>query len=47
MTGLHHLELWVPDLAEAHRSWGWLLSELGWTVVSEDATALLLQRPSR
>ena len=23
------------------------LRELGWTVVSEDATALLLQRPSR
>ncbi|WP_439378532.1 GNAT family N-acetyltransferase [Amycolatopsis lexingtonensis] len=26
----HHLELWVPDLAEAERSWGWLLGELGW-----------------
>lgn len=28
---LHHVELWVPDLAEAERSWGWLLTELGWT----------------
>lgn len=28
---LHHVELWVPDLAEAQRSWGWLLTELGWT----------------
>jgi catechol 2,3-dioxygenase-like lactoylglutathione lyase family enzyme len=28
--GLHHLEVWVPDLVEARRSWGWLLSELGW-----------------
>ncbi|HET6704772.1 GNAT family N-acetyltransferase [Amycolatopsis sp.] len=27
---LHHIELWVPDLAEAERSWGWLLGELGW-----------------
>ncbi|NBH10489.1 GNAT family N-acetyltransferase [Amycolatopsis sp. SID8362] len=26
----HHVELWVPDLAEAERSWGWLLGELGW-----------------
>ncbi|MGY1642399.1 VOC family protein [Geodermatophilus sp. SYSU D00703] len=26
---LHHIELWVPDLARAHRSWGWLLTALG------------------
>jgi RimJ/RimL family protein N-acetyltransferase/catechol 2,3-dioxygenase-like lactoylglutathione lyase family enzyme len=26
----HHIELWVPDLAEAERNWGWLLAELGW-----------------
>ncbi|MGY2081412.1 VOC family protein [Modestobacter sp. SYSU DS0657] len=26
---LHHLELWVPDLARAERSWGWLLTALG------------------
>jgi catechol 2,3-dioxygenase-like lactoylglutathione lyase family enzyme len=31
LTGLHHVEVWVPDLAEAERSWGWLLTELGWT----------------
>jgi catechol 2,3-dioxygenase-like lactoylglutathione lyase family enzyme len=30
--GLHHVELWVPDLAGAERSWGWLLGELGWTL---------------
>ncbi|MBU8856769.1 MULTISPECIES: VOC family protein [unclassified Micromonospora] len=29
--GLHHVEVWVPDLAAASRSWGWLLGELGWT----------------
>jgi catechol 2,3-dioxygenase-like lactoylglutathione lyase family enzyme len=29
--GLHHVELWVPDLGRAVASWGWLLGELGWT----------------
>jgi RimJ/RimL family protein N-acetyltransferase/catechol 2,3-dioxygenase-like lactoylglutathione lyase family enzyme len=28
--GLHHVELWVPDLARAETSLGWLLGELGW-----------------
>jgi catechol 2,3-dioxygenase-like lactoylglutathione lyase family enzyme len=28
--GLHHVELWVPDLARARAEWGWLLSELGY-----------------
>jgi catechol 2,3-dioxygenase-like lactoylglutathione lyase family enzyme len=27
---LHHVELWVADLAEAESSWGWLLTELGY-----------------
>ncbi|GAA3160232.1 hypothetical protein GCM10010466_58880 [Planomonospora alba] len=27
---LHHIELWVPDLDRAARSWGWLLTELGY-----------------
>ena len=27
---IHHLQLWVPDLARAERSWGWLLGELGY-----------------
>ncbi|WP_249714942.1 VOC family protein [Rhizomonospora bruguierae] len=27
---LHHVEVWVPDLAGARHSWGWLLAELGW-----------------
>ena len=26
---IHHLQLWVPDLPRAERSWGWLLGELG------------------
>lgn len=29
-VGLHHVELWVPDLGRAEESWGWLLGELGW-----------------
>jgi len=29
--GLHHVELWVPDLARAVASWGWLLQELGYS----------------
>lgn len=28
--GLHHVEVWVSDLAAATESWGWLLEELGW-----------------
>ncbi|HEY2443307.1 MAG TPA: VOC family protein, partial [Streptosporangiaceae bacterium] len=28
---LHHVELWVPDLARARDQWGWLLGELGYT----------------
>lgn len=27
---LHHVELWVPELSRAERSWGWLLGGLGW-----------------
>jgi len=30
-AALHHLEIWVPDLTAAMRSWGWLLRSLGWT----------------
>jgi catechol 2,3-dioxygenase-like lactoylglutathione lyase family enzyme len=28
--GIHHVELWVPDLSRAEDSWGWLLEALGW-----------------
>jgi catechol 2,3-dioxygenase-like lactoylglutathione lyase family enzyme/limonene-1,2-epoxide hydrolase len=27
---VHHVELWMPDLARAERSWGWLLPALGY-----------------
>ena len=31
VTGmLHHIELWMPSLARAEASWGWLLSQLGY-----------------
>lgn len=29
-SGLHHVELWVPDLARAAASFGWLLTSLGY-----------------
>jgi DivIVA domain-containing protein len=29
-AAVHHVELWVPDLARATRSWGWLLAALRW-----------------
>ena len=32
---LHHIELWVPDLARAERSWGWLLTALGGELFQE------------
>ncbi|MGW6931663.1 VOC family protein [Lentzea sp. NPDC054927] len=28
---LHHIELWVPDLARAEATFGWLFPALGWT----------------
>jgi catechol 2,3-dioxygenase-like lactoylglutathione lyase family enzyme len=43
VTGLHHVELWVPDLASARRSWGWLLTELGWAVADLGATTFEAQ----
>ena len=27
---LHHVELWVPDLARARQQWGWLPGQLGY-----------------
>ncbi|MET4096615.1 VOC family protein [Arthrobacter sp. UYCu712] len=27
---LHHVELWVPDLARATAEWGWILENLGY-----------------
>ncbi|GEL93423.1 VOC family protein [Cellulomonas composti] len=35
---IHHVELWVPDLAVASASIGWLLGELGYTVADTWAT---------
>jgi catechol 2,3-dioxygenase-like lactoylglutathione lyase family enzyme len=29
-SGLHHVELWVPDLAGAVPGWRWLLEAMGW-----------------
>lgn len=35
MPGFHHVELWIADLAEADREWGWLLRQLGFTPEQE------------
>lgn len=35
MKGLHHVEIWVPDLGEASRSWHWLLTRLGLELTGE------------
>jgi catechol 2,3-dioxygenase-like lactoylglutathione lyase family enzyme len=34
-VSLHHVELWVPDLDRAVRSWGWLLGALGYEVFQD------------
>lgn len=33
---LHHLDLWVRDLAIARGEWEWLLGELEWSVDTDD-----------
>lgn len=32
---IHHLQIWVPDLARAERSWGWLLGEIGYELARQ------------
>jgi catechol 2,3-dioxygenase-like lactoylglutathione lyase family enzyme len=54
--GLHHLELWVTDLARVRPAWHWLLTELGWALDREwpagctwrleDAYVVLEQSPA-
>ncbi len=50
---IHHLQLWVPDLGRAERSWGWLLGELGYEparrwdlgrVWRKDGTAIVIEQ---
>ncbi len=31
MAAVHHVEIWVPDVGRARRSWGWLFGALGWS----------------
>lgn len=31
MKGLHHVEIWVPDLDGALPAWTWLMESLGWS----------------
>lgn len=32
---IHHIQLWVPDLHRAERSWGWLLGRLDYAMVRQ------------
>lgn len=34
-VGVHHIEVWVSDLVTARKSWGWLLTQLGWAIDQE------------
>jgi catechol 2,3-dioxygenase-like lactoylglutathione lyase family enzyme len=42
---IHHLTLWVPDLARADESWTWLLGELGYRPDRSLDAVLLLRHP--
>ena len=37
--GLHHVEIWVEDIAAAGREWGWLLGRLGYHLGDDWGTA--------
>ena len=34
-AGLHHVEIWVPDLDAAVASWGWLFTALRWDLFQD------------
>ncbi|HLT60150.1 MAG TPA: VOC family protein [Microlunatus sp.] len=34
-ASIHHVELWVADLASALPEWGWLFGRLGWTTYQD------------
>jgi catechol 2,3-dioxygenase-like lactoylglutathione lyase family enzyme len=40
---LHHLTIWVPDIARAEPSWRWLLGELGYQVQAPRAGVLVFR----
>jgi catechol 2,3-dioxygenase-like lactoylglutathione lyase family enzyme len=42
---LHHLTLWVPDLARAEAAWSWLLGQLGYSVDTSVERVVLLRHP--
>jgi catechol 2,3-dioxygenase-like lactoylglutathione lyase family enzyme len=42
---LHHLTLWVPDLARAEESWSWLLGRLGYARDDQVEPVALYRHP--
>jgi catechol 2,3-dioxygenase-like lactoylglutathione lyase family enzyme len=43
---LHHLTLWVPDLARAEESWSWLLGAVGYERDRSVDDVLVLRHPN-
>jgi catechol 2,3-dioxygenase-like lactoylglutathione lyase family enzyme len=43
---LHHITLWVPDLAQAEESWNWLLGRLGYERDQSVERVVLLRHPA-
>jgi catechol 2,3-dioxygenase-like lactoylglutathione lyase family enzyme len=43
-VSIHHLQLWVPDLGRAERSWGWLLGALGYDLQRSWETGRIWRR---
>jgi catechol 2,3-dioxygenase-like lactoylglutathione lyase family enzyme len=35
VPGIHHVEVWIADLEQAQREWGWLLGRLGFVLQNE------------
>lgn len=35
MPGIHHVEIWVADIASARTEWGWLLGRLGFELAQD------------
>ena len=42
---VHHITLWVPDLARAEASWSWLLGRLGYERDRSVERVVLLRHP--
>lgn len=44
-SALHHVDLWVRDLAASRATWGWLLERLGWAVDLDEPACASWRHP--